>query len=139
MTDRQDNYESRRRKHLAYMDDKRKEAANRAASGDAAVTDPTPARDAPDLVGRATDLFLDGINSDAGCQATYPAVHEAARAVVALVLEEAAQIIEQNSEWVRSTDNSRNIQPRTDGDRLGLGYAAAIRALILEQKGGRDG
>ena len=56
--------------------------------------------------------------------------HKQARAVVALVLKEAAQIIEQNSEWVRSTDNSRNIQPRTDGDRLGLGYAAAIRALM---------
>ena len=34
MTDRQDSYDSKRRKHLAYMDDKRKEARMMAATKD---------------------------------------------------------------------------------------------------------
>jgi hypothetical protein len=53
---------------------------------------------------------------------------ELARAYM-LGVEAASRVVVQNSEWVRSTDSSRHVQPRSEGDRLGLGYAAAIRAL----------
>lgn len=57
------------------------------------MTDPTPQpTPAGNLVERAADLFLDDILCDADCHATYPAIHDAARAVVALVLDEAAHI-----------------------------------------------
>lgn len=76
---------------------------------------------------------MQAISDDAQEQMNLEAAHAKGREEA---LREAAALIENHSEWVRSSDNSRNLQKRSEGDLLGLGYAAAILALIEKPDGG---
>lgn len=85
----------------------------------------------PEPVVVAVSNLLDGIaeairNLTPADEAT--ALDRMIAEAVAAEREACAEIVEHNSEFVRSTDNSRHLQPRSEGDRMALGYANAIRA-----------